>query len=361
MLKIYRRLESGIHPEIEMPRFLREHNFAHALQPRGLLEYRPTSGEPMALGVLYDPLPTEGDAWQATLTALHTYFTRALTGAGLEQAPPDLLDAVDQPVPAVIHELAGLYLETVRLLGQRTAEMHLALTTGVENDSFAPEPFTLYYQRSLYQTLRNHIRQTFGLLREYVRGHPEAPAEWSALLDSEAALLRRHATILEPKIASLRLRLHTNYELRQLLYTGKDFVITGFDGDATRHLSYRRRKGSPLRDLSTLLHSLHLAALTARMQGSIRPEDVARLEPWVEAWRVWVGGTLLAAYLKAAEPGGFLPPTRAELHRLIDYGLLRRAVHEVRDALLHRLDHLPVAVQALAAIVRPPAAAGVIH
>src|SRR5262249_30134611 len=181
---------------------------------------------------------------------------------------------------------------------------------------------------------------------------PETLADCTGLLDAEGRLLRRHATILEPKIEARRLRLHGNYDLHQLLYTGKDFVIAGFEGDTTRHLSYRRRKGSPVRDLGTLLHSLHLAALTARTQGNIRPEDVAPLEPWVEGWRIWVGAPLTASYLKAAAPGGFLPADLQELQRLVDYALLRRAVYEVRDALQRRPDQLPIAIQALAVLVR---------
>jgi maltose alpha-D-glucosyltransferase/alpha-amylase len=350
-VKVFRRIESGSHPEVEVTRYLQERQFAHVAPVRSVMEYRPADGEPMTLAVLYDPMPTEGDAWQATLTALHGFYTRALTVTAPVLAPPVLLEALGQPLPAGVADMAGAYLETIRLLGQRTAEMHLALGAATDDPSFAPEPFTVYYQRSLYQTLRNQVRHTFVLLRDYQRTQASVPPLYDVVLNGEAALLRREPSILAPKIEARRLRIHGNFDLTKVLYTGKDFVITGFGGDPERHLSYRRRKGSPLRDVGSLLHSLHVAALSARTLGNIRPEDAARLDPWVHVWRVWIGATFLNSYLKTAAPGGFLPERREALARLLNYSMVRQAVHDVREALVRRPETLEVALLALTPLI----------
>ena len=112
----------------------------------------------------------------------------------------------------------------VRLLGRRTAELHVALAS-TDDPDFAPEPFTVFAQRSLYQSMRNLCGRVFRLLREH---QDRLPPEGGAILEVEDEILERFRSVLEGRITAMRIRCHGDYHLGQLLYTGKDFVINQF-------------------------------------------------------------------------------------------------------------------------------------
>src|SRR5207245_724499 len=129
------------------------------------------------------------------LDALSQYFDRAITrqqNAPAISLPPkpyvDLIHDADTPPPEI--ELIGPYYESVKILGRRTADLHVALASDPENPAFAPEPFSILYQRSLYQSLRNHAGQMFLLLRRQLKTLP------SAVIDDAVRVVDREAEIL---------------------------------------------------------------------------------------------------------------------------------------------------------------------
>ncbi len=156
-------------------------------------------------------------------------------------------------------------------MARRTAEMHVALAAGADDPAFAPEPFTPMYQRSLYQSMREQLRLTLARLRRRLPVLPEAlrePAE--RILRGEETLLRQARRVLD-RIDAVRIRCHGDYHLRHLVSIGRDFVIVDFEGEADRPLSHRRRKRSPIRDLTSLHRSLQEAAQAALAQGGFAP------------------------------------------------------------------------------------------
>src|SRR5262249_16543884 len=152
--------------------------------------------------------------------------------------------------------------------------------------------------------------------------------------EREAATLARFRAILEPDLGGLRIRGHGDYNLRQLLYTGNDFVIIGFDGDATRSLAERRIKRSALRDVADLVHSLHFAMKAALLglyspqgqaPGAVRPEDRPDVEQWGEAWWSRVAQELTSAYLERTRGIQLLPASSSGRRMLLQAFLLERA------------------------------------
>jgi maltose alpha-D-glucosyltransferase/alpha-amylase len=336
LLKVFRYAEEGTHPELEVGRFLQERTLFRAICPvAGVLEYRPVRGVPRTLGVLHGQVAHQSDAWQYTRDALGLFFERALT----LQIPPEelalpnrpLLELAGEEVPALAQEVIGSYLAAVPVIGQRTAELHLALASDVSDPDFAPEPFTWLFQRGQYQSIRSQARRAMELLRKRLREMPDdlrGPAQ--ELLDREAELLERARAILLRRIDALRTRSHGDYHLGQLLFTGRDFVIRDFDGEGNRPLSDRRRKRSPLRDVGSMLRSFDYATQSALNQGGLRPEDAARLQPWARLWQVWVSAAFVRSYLSTAAGAAFLPANRDDLSLLLDFHLLKRAVNELR-------------------------------
>ena len=131
ILKLFRRLEEGVSPDLEVGRFLTEKGFQHTPPLAGSLEYH-QGEEPLTLAILQGFVPNEGDAWKYTLNSLSDYFRRVKEQPGPPHDLPTgqhLLDLAEREVPQEFAEMAGAYLDAARLLGKRTAEMHLTLAS----------------------------------------------------------------------------------------------------------------------------------------------------------------------------------------------------------------------------------------
>jgi maltose alpha-D-glucosyltransferase/alpha-amylase len=356
ILKLIRRLEPGVNPELELGRFLTERaRFAHSPPCLGAIEYRRPRQEPMTMAILGGFVHSEGDAWRYTLDALHSFLERVLAQPAeareerLRAIPPAasaLPELEEGPVPPLLEELAGPYLPAAHLLGVRTAELHRALASSSDDPQFAPEPFTPHYQRALWQTMQSLTTQVLETLRRRMSRLPqELQPEARSLAGREEELLQRFRPMRDRRLTAKRIRCHGDYHLGQVLWTGKDFVIIDFEGEPARSLSERRIKRSPLRDVAGMLRSFHYAALGvlfgqhagARHPGSpIRPEDAPRLEPWVMLWYRSVSAVFTAAYLATAAQAPFLPATREELTISLRAYLLEKAIYELGYELNNR-------------------------
>jgi maltose alpha-D-glucosyltransferase/alpha-amylase len=331
------------------------------------MEYRPKKGEPAALGLLQKYIPNEGDAWRHSLDALSQYFDRAVTRSAEElkaflPARPFVERLEKFVAPEFAGELMGPYLETVKLLGQRTAEMHVALASDNEDPDFAPEPFSALYQRSLYQSMRNHSGQMFLLLRKSLKSLRGVVLDQALkLVDMQDEALKVFRKTVSKKITAKRTRIHGDYHLGQVLYTGKDYVIIDFEGEPARPLTERRIKRTPVRDVAGMLRSFHYAAYTSLFghlgSAMVRPEDLAALEPWARFWNVGICSSFLNSYLQHAQPGGFLPPTREELNILLEIYLLEKALYELGYELNNRPDWVRVPIIGILQLLEKPEAA----
>jgi maltose alpha-D-glucosyltransferase / alpha-amylase len=348
LLKLFRRLEEGENPDLEMGRFLTERGFPNIPPVAGALEYVRGHRGPMTVGIFQGYVPNEGDAWQYTLDNLNAYVEDVMARQPEVNEPTLLLgtsplDLAEMPPPEIALEMFGTYLESARLLGRRTADLHLALASEQDDPTFAPEPFTPQYQRSIYQSMRSLAIQVFRLMRDKEREVPQA----IQLLDLEGAVVERFRRLLDTKIEAQRIRVHGDYHLGQVLYTGKDFVIIDFEGEPARPLSERRIKRTPLRDVAGMLRSFHYAAYTALFgPGAATPqENPSFLEAWILFWYQWVTSAFLRSYVDAAAQGSFLPRTRREIEVLLDSLLLEKAIYELRYELNNRPDwvNIPIA------------------
>jgi maltose alpha-D-glucosyltransferase/alpha-amylase len=348
ILKLFRRLENGTNPDLEIGRYLTEEaRFPNTAPVAGFLEYRRTGqeGEPATLGILQGFIRNEGDAWQHTLDELGRFVERAMASA---EEPDDvnvsvgrLLQRVDEETPELAHELMDAFLSQVRLLGRRTAEMHLALARNVSNPRFAPEPVNPLYQRSVYQSMRSQLNQIFQLFRRAQKSLPEQiQADGQKLLNLEPDIQERLRVLLERKFTTQRTRLHGDYHLGQVLFTGSDFVIIDFEGEPARPLNERRTKRSPLRDVAGMLRSFHYAAYSAMFEeletGVAGAASRDRLERWVRYWYKWVSVAFLSGYLSSAGEASFLPKDRDELRVLLELFLLHKAIYELGYELNNR-------------------------
>jgi maltose alpha-D-glucosyltransferase/alpha-amylase len=253
------------------------------------------------------------------------------------------LELVGQKPPVEVQAFIQNYVDSARLLGRRTAELHLALAGDAANPDFAPEPFTIADQRAIYASMHERgvlslraLERTLdaGSLPESVRAGAQR------VLGLEQQILDRYRSLLAQEVTAMRTRLHGDYHLGQVLYTGDDFLIIDFEGEPARPLSERRRKGSPVQDIAGMLRSFHYApyaVLFGQAPGFVfGAEQIAALEPWAGLWHRWVSAAFLETYLATAGEAPFLPRSRAPLATLLDAFLLDPAGYELNYELNNR-------------------------
>jgi maltose alpha-D-glucosyltransferase/alpha-amylase len=340
---------------VETGRFLTENTpFANIAQMAGSLDYRRGRRRSLNLALLQSFIPNEGDAWQYTLDNLDRYF-EVVESHPTVQAPPvprKPLISLPEELPALAKDTIGTYIASAQLLGQRTAELHIALASGIDNAEFCPEPYTLMYQTSLYQSLRGFAMRTFQLLRESLpRLSGESKQDAEAVLEKEKTIIERYNLIRRGKMAAYRIRVHGDYHLGQALFTGKDFVITDFEGEPAHSLSERRIKRSPLRDVSGMIRSFHYAAHTALLKQVTlhhKPEDtLLLLKHWAQYWYVWVSTAFLHTYLDIIKPTGLIPEDPEQVKILLDAFILEKALYEVGYELNNRPDWVDLPLQGI--------------
>jgi maltose alpha-D-glucosyltransferase / alpha-amylase len=357
ILKFFRRLEEGINPDLEVGTFLTEKaHFAHIPQLAGSLEYRTHGGSQMVQGILQAFVPNRGDAWTYTLDSLGEFY-EAVSQQPTDVAPLGLgSPSSAQPprdLPVFARKSVDPYLEAAGLLGQRTAEMHLALASEAHDPVFHPEHFAMEFQLALQRSLLELTTRVFALLREKL---PSLPIEWRNKADEisgwEREAVRRFQATLSTPIHAMRLRIHGDYHLGQVLYTGSDFVIIDFEGEPARPLAERRVKRSPLQDVAGMLRSFHYAAF-ARLLGEtpVPAKDFRRLSAWGEIWNAWVSSRFLKDYFATSGEAAYLPPSREGTKSVLELHLLEKAIYELGYELNNRPTWVGIPLQGVSGLL----------
>jgi maltose alpha-D-glucosyltransferase/alpha-amylase len=363
VLKLFRRPQEGVNPDLQIGTYLTEKGFAHTPAVAGHIEYRSSRDQSRTLAILQGYVANQGDAWGFTLNMLDRYFEQIVahdvTLGGAPVAEGSLMELAMAEPPEAIMQLSGFYQTAMRTLGKRTAQMHLVLSEKSNDPEMAPERFTRLYQRSLYQSMRSICRRNMALLRRRLDILPKEIQPAAAMLvDQENALLDAFHRLLDIRITALRTRCHGDYHLGQVLYTGKDFVIIDFEGEPARPLSERLIKRSPLRDVAGMLRSLHYAACTAlqatETRGWVQPENRAVLASWADYWFIWMGAAFMKEYLRVATKGDFLPATAEETEVLLQGYLLEKAVYELGYELNNRPDWVGIPISGIRQIMQRP-------
>src|SRR6267143_887469 len=357
ILKVFRRIEEGINPELEVGRFLTEKtNFAQIAPLAGSLEYRRDRGDPVALAVLQGYVPNQGDAWQYTLTTL-AHFLKAME-APVSGDPPalphNLMQLSSMDLPEVATRTIGAYLDSARLLGKRTAELHLALSSDPDDPAFAPERVSPQDQRSIYQSLNALALRSLELLRSQLKRLPDdAKEEANRVLGLEPRIAQALRAFLARRLTTTRIRVHGDYHLGQVLYTGHDFVIIDFEGEPTRTLYERRLKRLALRDVAGMLRSFSYASQAALRSQQVPAERLPELQAWGRFWVDSVSAVFLRSYLSTAGNASWVPQTPDDLELQLTTMLLEKALYELRYELNLRPDWVRIPLRGILDLVTP--------
>ena len=353
ILKIFRKLESGINPDIETGRFLTERGFRNTPAVLGEIQYRPKQGDAGYAGILQRFVPNQGDAWEFTLESLAGFFDRALRE---QQLPARVsghpLELAGQELPALARQMVGEYIESAKLLGTRTAEMHRALEDENGGPDFRPEPFTRDYAERLHREMIHEADRAFELLK----GSQEAIQDGAGqsvrkLIELEGKIRDRFSAIKTQPVTAVRIRHHGDYHLGQVLHTGDDFLIIDFEGEPARPLADRRVKTLAMRDVAGMIRSFSYAAYAA-LFGQVAgvPTDAEHreaVEAWGAFWSRWVSAEFLKAYFEIAASAAFAGESGQERRLLFDAFVLQKALYEVAYELNNRPDWVRIPLRGI--------------
>jgi maltose alpha-D-glucosyltransferase/alpha-amylase len=364
VLKIFRRVERGINPDLEIGLFLTEHSsFRNVPTVAGHIEYLSKQGTRTSLGVLQGYVPNQGDAWEFTLRALTECYDKARqTGslAASEIPQASLLSMAEQPIPERVSLRIGPYLESAALLGQRTAELHLALASAREYPAFEPQRMSEAEQKAFATSAMNLVTANFSLLRQYKLRQPKGDLlepiqrEADRVLSLESTALRRFQRFGERKLSAELTRIHGDYHLGQVLFTGSDFVLIDFEGEPARTLEERRKKRSPLQDVAGMLRSFHYAAYAPLLQQGRSDEELQFFGPWAYYWQKWVSAAFLRTYLEVSRNAPFVPQSREDLTLLLDAYILDKAVYELGYELNNRPSWVGIPLEGISQLLQDP-------
>ncbi len=337
-LKAYRRLQPGLNPELEMGRFLTDvAAFAYSVPVAGSVEWVDAEGKVWTLALLQAQMPNQGDAWTATVDPLK----RLLESSRTEGSEPE----------AAIAAMA----EHMQLLGQRVAELHVALAQRSGDAAFDPEPMVAADLGPWCDAVSAECRQTLEQLGR-AGGDTWQPAlkELAAKVASAAPALqaRIDAVAAGPAPAHLKTRLHGDLHLGQVLVCRDDFLIIDFEGEPQRSFEQRRHKHSALRDVAGMLRSFDYAQHTALHQAAQHPGDVERLAPLARRWEQRMRSGFLQTYAEVAVAGGLYADAAgfAAVRPLLDLFELEKALYELRYEIDNRPDWVAVPLSGIASL-----------
>ncbi len=359
ILKLFRRLQPGENPDVEIGRFLTEvAHFPHIPPFLGEIAMTRPGWKKTTLAMLQGLVANQGDGWQWFLDRLADFFPAAAELPTPAAIPAPSFLAETEPAPALL-QLAGASLDAAALLGRRTAEMHLALATPTSDPAFAPEPFT---QDDLVREavrIESEVVSALELLKQKFPALDDAASDDAGLLLARRRdLLARARSIAAFSAAGMKIRIHGDYHLGQTLRVAAspaareqaaagDFVLLDFEGEPARPLADRRQKQSPLKDVAGMIRSFSYATHAAldRYAGShaasVDRMNTTGLAAWAHCWYGSASAAFLRAYRQTIAAKPALLPAAQDCETLFGAYMLEKALYE----LVYELNNRPAWVR----------------
>ncbi len=329
VIKLFRRLEQGLNPEIEVGRFLTETvPFAHIPPLLGSVELE-ENGARSAVAVVHGFVQNQGDAWTVTSHYLDRFVEeqRLLTAEAAGHSDEE-----------------GAYLRRMDQVGRRVAELQLALASRDDIVDFAPEPISANDVRSWTERLLRRAGRAFD---DLARRRSELSEDDRQLVDAlfsyREALPARLRELLPETVDAMKIRHHGDFHLGQMLIVKDDVFIIDFEGEPRRSIEDRRRKAPAARDVAGLIRSIDYSA-TAALERALKsaPDEHGKLARALEAWREHCAAAFMAAYRSSLTDVRLWPQSLEAADRLLDFFLLEKAFYEIEYELAHRPDWLRV-------------------
>ena len=357
ILKLFRRLQPGENPDVEIGRYLTEvAKFPRIAPLLGEINILSADGEKTTIAMLQALVANDGDGWQWFLAQLERFFVSVATlPAPQQSAIPGFLDEQE----SIGESLAYAGLDAAALLGRRTAEMHLALAAATGDPAFVVEPLTSEDLAADARRIEGQITATLAALKARFSTLDDlTAADAELLLSRRIELFARANSITTLASTGGRFRIHGDYHLGQTLRTvasdpapgldvgnavSGDFVLLDFEGEPARSLIERRQKQSPLKDVAGMIRSFSYAAFTAldrciaSQQEGAPVHDISGLRAWATFWQNAASSQFLRAYRETISANPAILPEPQQSRALLEAYLLEKALYET----LYELNNRP--------------------
>lgn len=332
--KLYRKLFRETNPEVELVEFISEHSdFTQIPAFCGSFTWQRLGLPDITLGMMQRMIEADKDNWVRTGDYLN-----------------DFLYAVPKRVFSIQEEV----FERVGLLGKRTGEMHRALYSPRASAAFSPEPFTDDYREFLRKRLNHLLETRYALLidKYLTLDEPTKALAWK-FMEAKELIDAFSERLLHQKLDSLRIRIHGDYHLGQVLNAHNDFIVIDFEGEPEASISDRKIKHSPLKDVAGMVRSYHYA-VSSKVFNSVETEhvDTERLLKVTDRWYRLMKDTYLDGYMEAIGWPHPLFKDQSEINALMMYYLLEKAVYELGYELSYRPDWVKIPLKGIVDVIR---------
>ena len=351
ILKVFRKLQGGANPDFEITDFLTQRTtFRGVARLAGSIHYAGTEVQETTLAVLQEFIPNQGDAWTAALGRLAEYYAAALQGMEEKGAGSE----------AFTRTLAAADAEEARRLGSMTGGLHMALASGASEPSFIPEAITPSDVAAWQARMQKDLDRVMAVVASALETLPASVQESARQVLALAPRFRGELAAVEALAEGvMKIRVHGDYHLGQVLKAGDTFVILDFEGEPARLLEERRAKQCALKDVAGMLRSFDYAAYAGLFAAAAAaPDDLGltdRLAPWTEHWLTTVRQAFLEGYLAETWEAGasFLPRQREALESVLRIFELDKGIYELAYEINHRPAWVRIPLEGLQRIVAP--------
>ncbi len=313
IVKLFRRVEPGPNPDLEINRLLTNEGFDNIPAQVGEIIYEGAVDDEeleIGIGIAQEFLKDAREGWSETLSALSSLYEQTSDAA--------------EPEVEEVEGAASQILEQIEALGEATGSLHVLLSREGLEPEFAPQPVESHDLREWADAAVASLRR---LIDQGVR-------ELEPLSD---AIERRIDVLRELPDAGLKLRIHGDYHLGQVMLGTRGWAILDFEGEPARPLEERRERQSPLRDVAGMLRSFSYAAVAALFERADLDSDTWKaLQPWADAWEQLARDRFLGAYLSRSHEADFLPAERDSISAMLDVFEIDKALYEVGYERSHR-------------------------
>jgi len=336
-LKLYRKLDDTINPDLEISRFLSEKtSFQYVPTFRGSVTFRKGGDTELALGLLQEKVAYQESGWDYARDAFKRYMDEARThlkgeGTLLLKGLPTTPVTYEEMPPVLQEVMESAFPQRMILLGGITADMHASLLSGPANAGFGSEPFSLHYQRSVFSSFQGLTRSALDQLKKSL---PELSGKLRddarKALGMKSDILGRFKKIYAHKIDAQKIRTHGDFHLEQVLWTGKDFIIRNFEGEPMRPYSERRLRRSPLRDVAFMIRSLNYVSIGTLISENNGGGEIPKEDMYLASlWSHYSARLFLQGYLESEAVQGLVPEKEEDFQRLLEIFMLEKAMYEL--------------------------------
>jgi len=357
-LKVYRKVDKGVHPDVEITRYLTKNSADLSTQYAGSIVWQ-LDANAYYLAMLEKLEENHGDGHRYMLERVANYIERILARDRAKILSYTKEGSVSQPVSfeSLSEELKEFLgnnaSDFATNIGRRLGQVHKALAKGIEKE-WASEEFSLHYQRSLFSSMISLVREMGQIIEKKRHDLPDnIRQEAEALQQNREVILQRLKRVHSKKFDVVKTRVHGNFGLSHVLLTGRDILIHDFGGNPLKPFSERRLKRSPLRDVAAMIRSFYYVAFEGFLTSAqMQEEEQNNLLPLADLWAHYMGNFFLRAYLDETKNNAFVPEEQADFEILIESFLLENALHWFNYEVAHRPERVVIPLRIIQATIK---------